>query len=92
MAQDMLTRVLTWGAENAVSFGPAKTEIQHFMLQRHRGPLPRIRHGSREVEAEPAMRWLGVWLDPKLNFKRHIAEKAAAAKRVANHIRGLSKR
>jgi len=91
LAQDMLTRVLTWGAENAISFGPSKTEVQHFMLKRHRGQLPRIRHGSRDVEAEPAMRWLGVWLDPKLSFKRHVAEKAAAARRVANHIRGLSK-
>ena len=27
LAQDMLTRVLTWGAENAISFGPSKTEV-----------------------------------------------------------------
>jgi hypothetical protein len=91
LAQDMLTGVPTWGADNAISFGPSMTQIQHFMLQKHKGQLPRIRHSSKGADAEPAMRWLGFWLNPKLSFMRHIAEKAAAAKRVANHSRRLSK-
>ena len=41
--------------------------------------------------AEPALRWLGVWFDRKLNFRRHVAIRAAKAPIVATHIRSLAK-
>jgi hypothetical protein len=40
---------------------------------------------------QPALRWLGVWFDRKIRFKRHIAERAAKARQVAWHIRGLAR-
>ena len=40
---------------------------------------------------QPALRWLGVWFDRKLSFKRHISERAAKARQVARHIRGLAR-
>ena len=40
---------------------------------------------------EPALRWLRVWFDRKLNFRRHVAIRAAKARKVAAHIRSLAK-
>ncbi|KFZ23235.1 hypothetical protein V502_02286, partial [Pseudogymnoascus sp. VKM F-4520 (FW-2644)] len=40
---------------------------------------------------QPALRWLGVWFDRKLTFKRHVTERAAKARSVAYHIRGLAR-
>ena len=40
---------------------------------------------------QPALRWLGVWFDRKLGFKRHVAERAAKARQVARHIRSLAR-
>ncbi|RAL66803.1 hypothetical protein DID88_007586 [Monilinia fructigena] len=39
---------------------------------------------------QPALRWLGVWLDRKLTFKRHIAERVEKARKVALHIKHLA--
>jgi ribonuclease HI len=39
----------------------------------------------------PALRWLGVWFDSKLKFKRHVRERFQKATRLANHLRGLAK-
>ncbi|CCE33119.1 uncharacterized protein CPUR_07042 [Claviceps purpurea 20.1] len=38
----------------------------------------------------PALRWLGVWIDRKFTFRRHVAEKCASAMKVVKHLRGLS--
>jgi hypothetical protein len=40
---------------------------------------------------QPALRWLGVWFDRKLTFRRHVSERAAKARVVAHHIRGLAR-
>jgi hypothetical protein len=39
---------------------------------------------------QPALRWLGVWFDRKLTFKRHVATRNAKAAKVAYHIRSLA--
>lgn len=55
-------------------------------------PLPgQVERGTRAKWKDlPAIRWLGVFLDRQLNFKRHVAERCAAASRIAGHLRGLS--
>jgi hypothetical protein len=46
------------------------------------------------AEGEPpkhaAVRWLGVWLDRKLQWKRHVQERCAAAIKVSRFLRGLA--
>ncbi|RAL63708.1 hypothetical protein DID88_003355 [Monilinia fructigena] len=41
-------------------------------------------------EEQPALRWLGVWIDRKLSFKRHVSERASKALKVARHVKGLA--
>src|SRR5271166_6214879 len=40
---------------------------------------------------QPALRWLGVWFDRKLTFRRHVSERAVKARKVSHHIRGLAR-
>ncbi|KAF7566119.1 Dimer-Tnp-hAT domain containing protein [Pyrenophora tritici-repentis] len=41
--------------------------------------------------SQPALRWLGVWFDRRLTFRRHVATRTAKAARVAHHIRSLAR-
>src|SRR3984885_2986062 len=38
----------------------------------------------------PALRWLGVWFDRKLKFRRNVSERSAKARQVVQHIRNLA--
>lgn len=90
----------TWGQENKVIFAPEKTEMIH--LTRKKGPpaptVP-LRDGKTLVpittadkpHQKPALKWLGVWFDQKLRFRRHVQERVSKARKVAHHIRSLGR-
>ena len=40
---------------------------------------------------QPALRWLGVYFDRKLSWKRHVSVRAAKARVIAQHIRDLAR-
>ena len=40
---------------------------------------------------DPALRWLGVWFDRKLKFRRHVSKRTTKARQVAQHIRNLAR-
>ncbi len=40
---------------------------------------------------QPALRWLSVWFDRKLTFRRHVSEQAVKARKVSYYIRGLAR-
>ncbi len=42
------------------------------------------------MEAKPTIKWLGIWLDSKLNFKEHVEKKVAQATRIFHQIKRLS--
>jgi ribonuclease HI len=92
--------ILAWGAENRIFFAPEKLEMIH-LTKKTGGHAPQcvvddeltvdpITTGPKAGE-QPALRWLGVWFDRKLTFKRHVSERAAKARRVSHHIRGLAR-
>ena len=60
-----------------------KTELIHFHSKRidnYQDYIVRI--GNIQIEPKSLVRWLGIWLDPKLNFKEHVEKKIADATRV----------
>lgn len=93
--------ILLWGEENKISFAPEKVEAMHFSVKRGGGapPIP-VNAGRMEVikpittaehGEQPAIRWLGVWLDRKLTFNRHVSERVTKGMKIARHIRGLGR-
>lgn len=92
--------ILDWGAENKVAFAPEKLEMIHLTNQRNNYSPDLVVNEDLTITAittapktgqQPALRWLGVWFDRKLSFKRHVEERSAKARRVAFHIRGLGR-
>jgi hypothetical protein len=72
-----------------MSFDPKKTEVIYFS----RGKLkiiPAVCHGEVEKYPEPALRWLGIWLDSRLLFRVYVEKWAAKVKAVAYYLRGLT--
>ncbi|KFZ25062.1 hypothetical protein V502_00457 [Pseudogymnoascus sp. VKM F-4520 (FW-2644)] len=92
--------ILAYGNANKIFFAPEKLEMIHLTLKTDQYAPPcivsedltitPITKALKEGE-QPALRWLGVWFDRKLTFKRHVTERAAKARSVAYHIRGLAR-
>lgn len=85
-----LERLLAWGQENALSFDPEKTELQHFTQAPRPKEYPGISIDGKEIEANQVTRWLGIWLDRKLSFLTHCQKWAAKAALISNHLRRLN--
>lgn len=97
LAEDV-RQITGYGNDNKIAFAPEKIEMIHLTRQRgndappcevneHLTITPTVSHNSDQ----PALRWLGVWFDRKLTFRKHVATRVAKAGRVAHHIRSLAK-
>lgn len=91
--------IFTWGNSNKVFFAPEKLEMIHLTTSDREGS-PNLVIDDRIIEPittapkkgqQPALKWLGVWFDRKLRFKRHIHERVTRARIVAHHIRRLGR-
>src|SRR5438045_4383605 len=92
--------ILAWGADNKIAFAPEKLEMIHLTKKSGTYAPPCIVNDDLMIHPimiaprlgeQPALHWLGVWFDRKLTFKRHVSERAAIARKVAYHIRGLAR-
>ncbi|KAL9572092.1 hypothetical protein ACKAV7_003809 [Fusarium commune] len=89
MASRAIDEMVRWGATNGVSFDSKKTEVMHFSRSKLRTALA-VCHGDIEKHPEPALRWLGIWLDSRLSFRIHVEKWAAKAQAVAYYLQGLT--
>ncbi|RAL67847.1 hypothetical protein DID88_008573 [Monilinia fructigena] len=97
MLERDIRQIMRWGAMNKVAFAPEKLEMIHISRKRNASspsvavsPELIISPVTAVGEGQPALRWLGVWIDRKLSFKRHVLERASKALKVARHIKGLA--
>jgi hypothetical protein len=92
--------IIQWGDENKIFFAPEKLEMIH--LTTKKGVSALVLKVNNELEITPittapkagqhlALRWLGVWFNRKLKFRRHISKRTAKAKQVAQHIQNLAR-
>ena len=92
-----VAKIYERGAENAIQFDLAKTELIHFTTGKE-AKTANIRLPNGEVkEPKEIVRWLGIWFDPGLTFKQHVAIRTSQARsafqrmtRLANTEKGLS--
>lgn len=105
LAADMRL-VMEWSTENKVFFAPEKCEAMHFARKEgHYNPDILVNDeltitpisadlgttpGANRKKLQPAIRWLGMWFDRKLTFRRHVQERCIRAMALSRHIRSLA--
>ncbi|KAI1000702.1 hypothetical protein K3495_g7492 [Podosphaera aphanis] len=79
--------ITQWYDRNGLSLAESKMEILHLDRSRQSPPPIIIDGALRTVNSN--LKWLGVFLDTKLSFKKHVQEWSAKTQRVSAHIRQL---
>ena len=83
-------KLLQLQSQNNIQFDMEKTELIHFHSKRidnYQDYIVRI--GNIQIEPKSLIRWLGIWLNSKLNFKEHVEKKIADATRIFHQISRL---
>lgn len=92
--------VLDYRFNNKLFFDRKKYEIIHFARTRTATSPDLVIPGhytvspivtSEKKGRHPALRWLGVYFDKKLRYKRHVEERNKKAFHVARHVRSLAR-
>ncbi|POS87274.1 hypothetical protein EPUL_001831 [Erysiphe pulchra] len=85
-----LESVTKWGKNNAISFDPDKSDLQHFTQAPKPKEYPNLSYDNWNISPNQITRWLGIWLDRKLTFLTHVSKWIAKASAVASHIKRLN--
>ena len=85
-AQSEVDHLLEWAGKNAVAFDTSKSEVIQFPA-RCREPAKGIYINGTLIEPSEYVRWLGVYLDPRLTFKHHVTTWCGKALKVAQNLR-----
>lgn len=89
-------RSLEWGCRHGAIFDQKKAQLMHFTHKKHANPS--LDFVSQVIKPQTTeLRWLGLWLDPKLTFGPHIHRmqqrgKATIAQidRISNCYHGMN--
>ncbi|KAI0998513.1 hypothetical protein K3495_g9683 [Podosphaera aphanis] len=92
--------ILAFGEASKIAFAPKKYEMMHFAKKRRMHAPTLVVNETFTIEPtitsekpgeQPAIKWLGVWFDRYLTFKRHVAERCNKSHKLAWHIRNLTR-
>ena len=72
-------KCVVWAKRFGAKFAPEKYQLIYFTKQRQvtEDLKATIKINNQEAELVPALRVLGVWLDPSLSWKEHINKMAS---------------
>jgi len=77
--RDLLTNALKiiqrWYETNGLTANPLKTDVMVFTRKYKPEPQERLRLGGKEIAFTRSVKYLGVLLDRKLNWKQHLTER-----------------
>lgn len=88
-AQNEVDKLTTWAHQNAVLFDAEKSEVVQFPGRQKEEPVGILVGGNR-IEPADNIRWLGVYLDPRLSFKQHVSTWCGKTLKLAQHMRRLN--
>src|ERR1700686_129771 len=75
--QDAHDTCLRWAQRHGASFAPDKYKLIHF-TKRRKDPdgdlASTVRINAHEVQPVESLRVLGVWVDPKMDWKSHVTK------------------
>ena len=81
LAQPVVNNIVKAGAALGLTFNDKKTEVVLFTRKTKGKPLKNIKVNNKPVEYSKGAKYLGVYLDDKLSFRKHIEEKINKCKK-----------
>jgi hypothetical protein len=78
--QREVTKIYSLRAENAIQFDLGKTELIYFTKAKEAESASLKLPDGQDVQPKEVVRWLGVWFDPLLTFKQHVAIRTSQAR------------
>ncbi len=72
-----------------MEFDADKIELIYFLNKRWLVSISLRISDRNEIELAEIVKWLGVYLDRKLNFKRHVIKRMIKVEKVFLSIKGL---
>ena len=88
--QQAVNAIHEWATRNGFRFAPHKCKVIHFTAPRSRAQRPPIvMIGNTLLPVEESTKFLGLWWDSHLSFKKHISVLKTQCKEALNLIRVL---
>ena len=88
--QKMLDELTEWGRTCGLKFNPEKSIAVIFTRRRKQPPF-KLKIDGKEIEFQTQVKYLGVTLDSKLYWTRHIDEKIKSAKRYLSLVNNITR-
>ena len=86
--QQAVNAIQEWATRNGFRFAAHKCKVIHFTAPRSRAQRPPIvRIGNTLLPVEESTKFLGLWWDSHLSFKKHISVLKTQCKEALNLIR-----
>jgi hypothetical protein len=79
--EDALTRTERWMEENSLRLEPSKTEAVLLIGGRRPRPIS-FRLGNNTITPQRELKYLGIFLDQKMNFSSHVLRATAKAEKL----------
>ena len=90
LLQKAINKVTNWGRMNGLSFSPSKTVAVVFgKTMKQVTKFPSLTIDGEKIVFSSSVKYLGVTIDAKLQFKQHVTDKCKKATRMLMAARGL---
>ena len=89
--QKMLDELTAWGKSCGLKFNPEKS-VAIIFTRRRKIPPKRLTIDGKEIEYKTEVKYLGVTLDSKLHWTKHIDDKIAKAKRYLANVANITRK
>ena len=81
-----------WGRDNELRFSTSKTVAVHFTRSHRQGPPPEVKMNDQAIPYSTEVKYLGILLDQRLNWSKHIRWKISSAKALMIKVRSATGR
>ena len=86
---EIVQKVFLWADRNAVKFDDEKSELIHFELSNSSSNETIKLSNNTILKSKIDVKWLELYMNRKLNFKKHVQNRIASTNRVLHSINRL---
>ena len=83
---EIVQKVFSWADRNAVKFDDKKSELIHFESSNN-SSIDKVKLPNNTIlKPKINVKWLEIYMNRKLNFKKHVQNRITSTKRVLHSI------